>query len=455
MIRNIFNQISKTNETALAVIVFLFVFLVLQLCQKPFWDTHITGGDEPIYMAITYSIVHNKTINLSKFLSQKQWQSSPYDKAFDKSIIDWKLTPPAPQANRGTQFSIHNFGFPLVIALPFYIAGRLGAVIFTQIIGALIAVNIFYICRLGGLGKLGSMFVAMVMSLSLPLSIYSYLMFSDILAALLITYAFQSKSKIMPLIAAAYLPFIKIKYLFQTIIFFLIFWWEKKNKTTIAIIAVISLLLLSLFCKYAYGSFSPFVIRDTTVSFGSANGLLGLLLDWRVGLLTHAPYYILALPGITMLFYANRQMFWKWCAIVLPYYLMVGLYGAWHGDHAPPARHLVAILPLFAAPLASLLSVKKRLIKDIAWVVFVILSVVSLALSYYGIAHPGSLYLDTKDNIGLLIKLIWTDFNVANIFPTGGNYDARMWTWAVILIILLVSPILVIKKNITWKKKNP
>jgi len=433
----------QSHDSAIALVLFLLVFAALQIAQKPFWDSHITGGDEPIYLAIAHSITYDHSLNMQKFLADKQWQTTKYEKAFDTSLKEWVLTPPAPQAKQGAEFSVHNFGYPLVIALPYYFFGRLGVVILMEIIGALIAVNIYYLCRRTGASNKLSFFVSLAMALTLPLAIYSFLSFSDLLAALLISYAFRFENSWLSLAAIAYLPFIKVKYIFQAIIFAALYWVNNKQKKLIVPIVGIGLILLCLSFKFMYGSFSPFVIKDATGGFGNITGLSGLLVDWRVGLISHAPYYLFVFPGLFYFWLKNKKMFWQWLAIVAPYYLMVGLYGAWCGDHAPPSRHLVAIIPLFALPIVALLDRGNKITRRILQSVFAILVGLSVVMAYYGVTHPGSLYMDTKDNIGFILDKIGVHNNIEQWMPIAGNYNSLMILWIFALIFITILPIVI------------
>lgn len=447
IIKKIINKIKKTDDLIIAIIIFLLIFSVLTIWQKNFWDKHIPGGDETIYLALAHNISYNYSIDLQKFLQEKQWLNVRYEKTFG-NIKQWILSPPAPQARGETQFSIHNFGYPLIITIPYYIWGRYGVVILMQIVGALIGVNIYYLCRKITNNKINSSIVAIIMSLTLPLSIYSYLAFSDLFVALLISYAFLGIQKgWLSILAIAYLPWIKVKYLLQTLIFGVIYFLNRKNKIPVVLIIGVSLILLSIWFKYAYGSFSPFVIKGATGEFGKTDGLFGLILDWKMGLLSHSPYYLMIFPGITLLFLKKRKLFWQWIAIVLPYYLMIGLYGAWTGDHAPPCRHLIAILPLMAIPLIFVLENIKY--KKIIWTIFLLLVLPSLVLSKYGIQNPGSLYIETRNNIGLILSKIFPNFDIARVFIQAGKINLQFIAWILIILILLSLPLIKINnKNI-------
>src|SRR5262249_22776631 len=67
------------------------------------------------------------------------------------------------------------------------------------------------------------------------------------------------------------------------------------------------------------------------------------------------PVFLVALAAV-LVFIWRRSPGCGWLlAVVLPYSVLVANYAVWWGEWCPPARYLVAILPLLAWPLAEAL----------------------------------------------------------------------------------------------------
>jgi hypothetical protein len=137
--------------------------------------------------------------------------------------------------------------------------------------------------------------------------------------------------------------------------------------------AALAVLLIGGACYLAvnyalYGSASPLAVygweRDSDSAAPPANksadyyrgGLLaqaprslalavGYLVDQKVGLLFYAPFYLLALPGLILLWRRDRGSAAALIALVLPYLFLVFLHANWDG-RSPPVRHLVTVVPL-------------------------------------------------------------------------------------------------------------
>lgn len=89
---------------------------------------------------------------------------------------------------------------------------------------------------------------------------------------------------------------------------------------------------------------------------------LGLLFDQQWGLLIYAPVFALAVVGVVTLWQVpSKRATLGWLALVtLPYIVEVADYRVWWGEWCPPARYLMVITPLLAAPLAQALLTLRR-----------------------------------------------------------------------------------------------
>jgi hypothetical protein len=138
------------------------------------------------------------------------------------------------------------------------------------------------------------------------------------------------------------------------------------------------------------------------------DGLLGLFFDQKYGLLIYAPFYLIALAGIVLLFFkpldvaksSSRRSDLSWFGLVaLPNFLIMADYNQWWGEWCPPARYLVPILPLLAFPFATALQEMR------GW----------LLRSFYGVALGWSLAVAGLVMYNPHLEYHWQDTHAAKI----------------------------------------
>ncbi|MFL5734786.1 MAG: PA14 domain-containing protein [Chloroflexia bacterium] len=304
-------------------------------------------------------------------------------------------------------YSKHGVGLAALITLPYALGDRLMVVFLLNILGALVAVNIYLLAR-QGTGKLWpAMLTWVAFSFTVPLMPYSFLIFPELPAALLVIYAFRriwlgNNNRLQLLLIAlclAFLPWLHYRFLPLTVALFLYYLYRagllrsayyilrKRRRlegSTIeggdarnaqyAILAgsrarglgiiltplVASGLLLMGYFYFLYGQPWPNLADHAGTSdlAGTVRGVAGSLIDEQWGLFVAAPIYILAIVGVVLML-TRRE--WRgdllWIGIVfVPYLGVVANYAQWWGEWCPPARYLTSILPLLALPFARSLS---------------------------------------------------------------------------------------------------
>lgn len=85
-----------------------------------------------------------------------------------------------------------------------------------------------------------------------------------------------------------------------------------------------------------------------------ARGLPGLLFDQQVGLIVHAPVYLVAAWGLTRVCRQRWRLGVELALVAVPYAVIVAAYDGWPGGFGGPARYLVAVLPVAAVAVAWL-----------------------------------------------------------------------------------------------------
>lgn len=315
---------------------------------------------------------------------------------------------------RPGQYTKHGVGLSFLIAPAYVIGGRIGTVFFMNFLAALLGVNLFLLAYETTRRRRIAWLVWATLLFSVPFLSYAFLIFPATPAALCLVYAWRrlrlaSQARIwarennvlvpvvnnalqLALVAVCigFLPWLHSVYLSLALPLVLYMWlggrdvwrnswrWLRLGHFTFGFIAEdISLIgfavsfailtffggLFLLFYLYYYGT--PLPNTQDHAGFTPLtwlwDGILGFLFDQKYGLLMYAPYYLLALAGISLLWFkptnqaytASRHSDLGWLALVAgPYFLIMSDYNQWWGEWCPPARYLMPILPLLALPFA-------------------------------------------------------------------------------------------------------
>ncbi|MBV8086851.1 MAG: hypothetical protein JO247_18755 [Chloroflexi bacterium] len=362
-------------------LIVLAITFVVYAAFTPWVETRLDPltGDEPFYVMTAHNLLAGRGLD-----ETQSWLDSDFQIFYPQLPVspDWQGWPafpiPLPPHNSiGTVpaglYTKHGLGVSLLI-LPFWALGqRTAVVLFLNAVGALVAVNVFLLSRDASEKLWIAVAVWLAFTFTNPLMSYSYLIFPEILAALFTVYAFRriraeenngwQSAAIGGCIA--FLPWLHARFvLISAALFMYWFWRHFWQAASLSRISILPLLPVSLsaavmldFYFYLYRSFLPNAQDHggTSGFTGTLYAAAGLFLDQQWGLLVYAPVYLVALAaGLVFLWRRPKEAGW-WLAILVPYFVLVANYRVWWGEWCPPARYLVATLPLLALPLASML----------------------------------------------------------------------------------------------------
>lgn len=400
-------------------------------------------GDQPFYLQTAISLIEdhdiNENNNYNASASYNQFYPVPaYPPGFKGIPAPYPLPPAthvgATKNRPATEwYSKHGLGVPVLIipgwligkALTVPFAGVLsqwtvnggggwpGTVFEFNILGALLAVQVFLFAWETSRRRWIAVAVWAALAFSNPQMSYSLLLFPELPAALLALYAFRrlylgwranARWQLLLIgLCMGYIPWLHARFLPITLglaVFAAYQWWKAQRvpvtpapsaapETAVAPAApprpwpqrlgmlalawgpvALSGVLLMSYYYWLYGSplpntqdhagfFVPFVNAQGGLILGDPGALLvavlGLFLDQQWGLLVYAPVFALAVIGLVALWRVpTKRAMVGWLALVIvPYFLIVADYRVWWGEWCPPARYLATITPLLAAPLAQ------------------------------------------------------------------------------------------------------
>lgn len=435
-------------------------------------------GDEPSYMGIADSLYHFHTPNLTSELQTKRYRNF----YFQDISLDQVTT------SETKNFPKHGIGWSLILAPLFAISNdpRIWAILLQNAIMTLLILNVFLWLREAGHNFWLSLFVPLALSLTIPLSIQTYELFSEPIAALCLVYALRKfeKPNIVSIVAVAFLPWIHIKYLvFYPILFWpviktMLIWLrlaltkiftkskrlalranlsknvsdsDIRSKWLIISITAASLIVLAIFNNYAYGT--PLSAQEKAGSFFSnLGGLIGSLVNRSNGLFSYAPIYILIFLGYGALWTKNRNLFWKAFLVPVTLWFVNGIFESWHGGQAAPARMILSVLPIFAIPLAEVLALPfKWLFRGI----FMIFLAPSIYLGLVGRWEPVMIInRNLFEGLNGFRRVTRFPFDWERFFPLTHHFNWANVGWAIAFIVMFVLGYLLAKNHRSLEKLN-
>lgn len=383
-------------------------------------------GDEPFYVMTAISIVRDR--DLDEF---NNYANRDYDEFYPEEPLPaaWRGWPAFPRdlpphpaiSERDGLHTKHGLGLSFLIAIPYAIAGRVGAMLVVTLAAVLLSGQMFLLARESGAQDQISAMSAIALAVTMPIAPYALLIFPEIPAALLIIYAVRRLSSssnstwqwLATGAAIGFLPWLHQRFAIVSAVFAAILLYRivlsRSRSGAVALLPValggFSIIGYNL---WLYGQFTQNTADHAGFSglSGTLNGLGGLLLDAQWGLLVMAPLTLICIAAIPTWARANRRTATVVALTVSPYLLIVGAYQVWWGEWGPAARYLVPVVPLLAAPLATWLkhgSVAQWSIAAGAWMFGMLLTVIGFANPQRWYHHPdgiNKLYSIIGDRLG-------------------------------------------------------
>ncbi|MEM7342854.1 MAG: hypothetical protein AAF485_01300 [Chloroflexota bacterium] len=412
------------RTTLLIATLIISIYLILLPFVHRTWRT---TGDEPHYLLAAHSLVTDSDFDLTNNYTQLDYLNFYLSQDIAPQI---RLNP------AGQQILNHQLGLSVLIAPAYAVANRFGVLLFQALLGGLLAAVTFRLAATISRDEQAAFLATLFVSLSPLLLIYPYLVYPELIAALLVTtilYYLISRDEaslgvaLLVVAALILLPWLNRRFWpLALLLAGMVAWiWRGRGawKSWISPIGVASLLLtgLSLAVLLWFNSQlsaptrTDFVTPDGVLIWNRLSRGIGWLLDQQRGLLIYAPIYIFALWGLPYLIQnslSHRRRDW---IIVIPFFLSLGVTSAaggfWVAWELGP-RFLVVALPALA-PLIALAWRYYR--QNVALVLFaLLLFAISVVNSWVIIQNPelpykSSLALFYGEKLGLPLTEILPD----------------------------------------------
>jgi hypothetical protein len=381
------------------------------------------GGDEPHYLVITQSVLHDRDLAIANNHAQGDYR------AYNRSDLkpDYRVT-----GRDGVIYSIHPIGIAMLVAPAFALAGYAGAMI-TVVLLAASAVTLLWLWGRQVTGSTGAATVGwLAIATSAPFVLHSFSIYPECAAALavMVVVAWRPDDQqpgiaIGRSVALGALPWLSTKYVPMSAVLLLLVvvrHWARRTdahaagargSTIVATMApyAASCLAWIAWFWWLWGVPSP------TAPYGSAHqmslenlkaGFPGLFFDQEYGTVAVAP--ALALASVAWWRLWRRGIDGRWLVAVTAAPLLTlaattGAFALWWGGSAPPGRELVAALPLVGVPLAWLWQdTAARSVQRAALEWLVLVGIVTTATLV--LVHGGLLMANERDGTSALLEYL-------------------------------------------------
>lgn len=420
-------------------------------------ERHQPDGDEPYYLLVAHSLAYDLDTDLADEYADGDW----------RFFMDRPAGPQPgdPRGAGGEIYSRHNALLPAVLALPYRLAGRAGALVAMSLIAAAAA---WLTLRLAGRyfpDRPAEVLLAYgLLALAPPLLCYAQQVWVEVPAAALLALALGSVARpvgagpagageaprrglvgwLALALPLALLPLLKIRFALVALpVLLLAFRRDGRSRRALVGVAGVlaaTLAAVLLWNQLRYGN--PLKIHRwdeltlPAVSAGRiAEGLLGLFWDAAFGLFAFAPVWLLVVPAVLLAVRRRSPVAAHAALVALPYLLLLAPRAEWYGGWSPPFRYGVVLLPLLAVLLVPLLADRHR---PGARLVLGALGAATVALALAWLAAPGLTYHLADGRTRLLDALSsGVGADAARLFPSYVRPRLASWLWPPVTAVLV------------------
>jgi hypothetical protein len=350
------------------------------------------SGDEPHYLLMAQSLWRDHDLDLENNLARGDW----------REYTSGPLTPHYGTPRRdGRPYPAHSVGLPLLLAPVYAAGGRAACVVLLALLGAALTMQVRAFA-LRATGDERAALWAWAAALGPPVAFYSFHVYTEVPSALALAVALRlllaspgpGGAAAAALLASA-LPWLHLKMIPAAAALGLIGLLRLRGRSQAAFLAVAAVMAAAYlgYFQVIYGHPTPLAIYGGVAPAEPGRSVLrsalGPLLDRSFGLLPCAPVFLLALPGIALLFWIPVREAAAHALLALAVVAPILGWRMWWGGQCPPARFLVPVMPFLGLALALRAATPPRGLLHWRWP----LLLGGFALAAFMIADPARLLL--------------------------------------------------------------
>ena len=362
-------------------------------------------GDEPFYLLVTESLVHDHDLDLAN-----QYRDLAHS-ATGRPDLQPQLGDPV--GKHGERYSRHEPFLPLLL-IPGYIIGGLGGAIATIVLfGVLLVRSTVRMFEDEGIDDATTRAVFPLFAFGPPIVFYAARIWPEVPAAFCFVEAIRGvrQRRAQRWIPALFgMTLLKLRFILVAIPLLLIAVRRRKHVAIAALAITIPLIVVWLVSGSATSVHSWRELLPVSPRL-YAVGFFGLLLDGAAGLLFQAPFYLLGVLAIVR-WRETPHAFRLGVIASLLYIVYLVPRAEWHGGWSPPLRYVVVFMPVFALGAAS---IWRRINSG----VIALIAIWTTGLVVHGAAFPYRLFhIENGENaVGeWLSRAYRTDFS--RLFPS-------------------------------------
>ena len=398
---------------------------IVYVCLIPAMTRFPIDGDEPYYLLVTDSIVHDHDLDL-----RNQYRDA--ERVVGRTL---QPQPSDPTGAHGEQYSRHEPFLPLLLAPGYAVAGLPGALVTLALFAALAVRSTLRLLEDEGIDDATIRAVFPFIALGPPLLFFSVRIWPEAPAAFVFVETLRGVRQRRPLrwITALFaLVLLKIRFVLVAIMIGArTATSSKRNAAIIAggvaiAIVIVWLISGSVINVHSWEELRQFDPRDYL------RGIFGLVLDGAGGLLFQAPFYLLAIFAIAHWRKTPEAFRLGWLFAGLYLFLLVPR-SEWHGGWSPPLRYITFFTPVLALGAAWMW-------KRVPRPVIAIIAVWTLGVVIHGIAYPWRLFhiANGENAAGEWLSVI-TQSDFSRLFPSFIRPNTAAIVASVVLLAMLGS----------------
>jgi hypothetical protein len=387
---------------------------------------HLPAGDEPHYLVITQSLLHDRDLKV-----ENNYRAGEYHQYYAGDLKPDYLR----RGQDNAIYSIHSPGLPLIVAPAFALFGYPGVLAFLAMIGALATAltwtAVWRVMRQAAASWFGWAAVA----LTAPFFFQAFTMYPDGPGgALLMVIVLALASETLPAnrymfacgSALAVMPWLHTRFAILAAISgavlarrLIVSGRGLRGLAALLAVPAASALMWFGFFFLTYGTFDPAApyngYTQTTIA-NLVRGVPGLLFDQQFGLIPNAPVYLCAVAGFGPLFRRSPRLATELILITVPYALAVAAYQMWWGGYSAPARFLAPVLLPLAIPAGIWFEAAAKTRATLLGLAALVVSL--LITSTIAVVDRGGLLFNTRDTASRLLTWLSPLVDVTTGLPS-------------------------------------
>lgn len=396
-------QTQKKPFTFVNIVLVFLVFSFL-LAVRLYVNQPVTG-DEPSYLLMDYSLVHDHDLNLrNNYLDKDYLSFYPHPGLLPQG------NPKIINLKNPKVYSVHGFGLPLFLYTGFLIGAKNGAVLEMIMLATLVIVLTYIWTYQVTKTRIYSYIGALLLLICYFFNGVSGYIYPDMLIAalalgiLIILNKYHRKiwAQVLLGFILGFLVWVHIKTLDIALPALVVdsYLLYKSDRKLPWITYGIFALFIAYYCYTLRKWFGVWNIQDTwggqglgssTLTASPLNNIPAMLFDINRGLIIYQPVCLLLFVGLPIWFKKNKKTFFITALVIFPAILILSIYTQWYGGGAETGRQIDDFLPaIFPAVACAVMALKKpwQRIIVVALALLSLLITIDATLSRFGVIDP-------------------------------------------------------------------